>query len=133
MQIHVYWASISLHLNTVVESVMCILTPKNMMLSKIPIVRGATAVQDQDTGETHIMIINEGMWYGNRMNHSLINPNQLRHFQIEVCDNLFDKEEMHLTVPPKKPQYLYSVRGQLYMRIHMPLRIRNCKPVVMLH
>jgi hypothetical protein len=41
----------------------------------VPIVRGATAVQDQDTGETHIMIINKGLWYGNRMNHSLINPN----------------------------------------------------------
>jgi hypothetical protein len=68
----------------------------------VPIVRGATAVQDQDTGETHIMIINEGLWYGNRMNHSLINPNQLRHFQIEVCDNPFDKRGMHMTDPLTK-------------------------------
>jgi hypothetical protein len=68
----------------------------------VPIVRGATAVQDQDTGEAHIMIMNEGRWCGNRMNHSLINPNQLRHFQIEVCDNPFDKRGMHITGPLTK-------------------------------
>ena len=44
-------------------------------IKDIPIVRGATAVQDQDTGETYIFVINEGLWYGNRMYHSLINPN----------------------------------------------------------
>ena len=46
-------------------------------IKDIPIVRGATAVQDQDTGETYMLVINEGLWYGNRMHHSLINPNQL--------------------------------------------------------
>jgi hypothetical protein len=33
----------------------------------VPIVRGATAVQDQDIGETYILVINEGLWYGNGM------------------------------------------------------------------
>ena len=47
-------------------------------------------------------MINEGLWYGNRMNHSLINPNQLRHFQIEVCDNPYDKNEMHIIDPVTK-------------------------------
>jgi hypothetical protein len=41
----------------------------------VPIVRGATAVQDQDTGETHIMIINEGLWYGNK------DPQDLLYYQ----------------------------------------------------
>jgi hypothetical protein len=48
------------------------------------------------------MRINEGLWYGNRMNHSLINPNQVRHCQIEVCDNPFDKRGMHITDPVTK-------------------------------
>ncbi len=35
----------------------------------VPIV-SATAVQDQAVGETHIIMKNERMWYGNWMNHS---------------------------------------------------------------
>ena len=45
-------------------------------IKDIPIVRGATAVQDQETGETIIIIVNEGLWYGDKLDHSLINPNQ---------------------------------------------------------
>jgi hypothetical protein len=51
-------------------------------IKDVPIVRGATAVQCQETGETFILIINEGLWYGDKMDHSLINPNQLRHFGV---------------------------------------------------
>jgi hypothetical protein len=62
----------------------------------IPIVQGATAVQDQQTGELIIMIINEGLWYGNKMDHSLINPNQLRYFGVKVNDNPFSPDNMYI-------------------------------------
>jgi hypothetical protein len=45
-----------------------------------PMVSGETAVQDQGTGEIEIFITNEDLWRGNRMNHSLINNNQLKNF-----------------------------------------------------
>jgi hypothetical protein len=87
----------------------------------VRIVRGATAVQDQDTGETYIMTINEGLWYGNQMNHSLINPNQLRHFQINVCDSPFDKRGMHITDPVTNISIHLLIKGTIiYADSHAP-------------
>ena len=56
----------------------------------VPIVSGATAWDDPATGETYILIINEGLYYGNKMDHSLINPNQIRAYGIPLWDNAND-------------------------------------------
>ena len=56
--------------------------------TNIPVAQGATAYTDKQTGITYILIVNEGLWFGNRMKHSLINPNQLRKFGIDLCDIL---------------------------------------------
>jgi hypothetical protein len=44
------------------------------------------------TGETIVLVFNEALWYGNQMDHSLINPNQLHHFGVTVSDNPYDKD-----------------------------------------
>ena len=49
----------------------------------------ATAYKDSD-GVTYILVINEAMYFGQEMDHSLINPNQIRHFGIPVSDNAYD-------------------------------------------
>ena len=36
------------------------------------------------------MVINEALYYGKKLNHSLINPNQLRCYETIVWDNPFD-------------------------------------------
>jgi hypothetical protein len=43
----------------------------------VPIVQAATAYDNRDTGETTILILNEAIWMGDQMEHTLINPNQL--------------------------------------------------------
>ena len=53
----------------------------------VPIVTGATAWTDQATGETWIILIHEAIWMADTMPHSLINPNQLRAYGIDVKDN----------------------------------------------
>jgi hypothetical protein len=53
-------------------------------------VTAATAYTCQDTGQTYILVINEALWFGDRLAHSLINPNQLRFGGITVNDNPFD-------------------------------------------
>ena len=53
----------------------------------VPIVQAATAWYSQHTGQTYILVFNEVLWMGDSMDHSLINPNQLRHYGIEVQDN----------------------------------------------
>ena len=50
----------------------------------VPIVNVATAFQCQETGQTYILILNECLWMGDTLKHSLINPNQLRHFGTKV-------------------------------------------------
>ncbi len=55
----------------------------------VPIVNGATKYTDQVTGQVYILVINEGLWFGDKLTNSLINPNQLRYAGIIVQDNPF--------------------------------------------
>lgn len=56
----------------------------------IPIVSGATAFTNPKDDQTYILIINEGLYYGNNLDHSLFNPNQIRMHGHSVWDNPFD-------------------------------------------
>jgi hypothetical protein len=63
---------------------------------------------DPDTGQTYILVLNECLYYGNKLKHSLINPNQLCFGGTAVWDNVFDpnhdlsiKYEDNLTIPLK--------------------------------
>ena len=62
----------------------------NPPASDIPVVSGATAYDDPITGQTYILVINEALYYGSRLDHTLINPNQIRHFGIPLWDNPYD-------------------------------------------
>ena len=55
----------------------------------IPICTAATAF-DTDDGETIILEFGQGLWFGSRMERSLLNPNQCRHFGISICDDPTD-------------------------------------------
>ena len=57
----------------------------------VPIVSSATAYTYQKTGETKIIWIHEGLFFGEGLlGHSLVNPNQLRNFGLTVQDNPYD-------------------------------------------
>jgi hypothetical protein len=62
----------------------------------VPIVTGATAVTSPQTGLTYILVFNEAIWMGDVLDHSLINPNQLRAFGITVQDNPYSPTAMHI-------------------------------------
>jgi hypothetical protein len=51
-------------------------------IKSVPIVQAATVYDNRDTGETMILILNEAIWMGDQMEHTLINPNQLRAYGI---------------------------------------------------
>src|SRR6056300_44752 len=53
----------------------------------------ATAFTCPETGHNWILIVNEGLYFGASLDHSLINPNQIRIFGIPVWDNLFDPDK----------------------------------------
>ena len=58
--------------------------PSFKLLYNLPIVSGATTVMDSITGNSFIMVINEALYYGKKIDHSLINPNQLRCYETMV-------------------------------------------------
>ena len=60
-------------------------------MNDIPVARCATAYTDQGTGRTFILIFNETLYFGSSMDHSLINPNQMRASGIAVSDNPYDQ------------------------------------------
>jgi hypothetical protein len=45
------------------------------VIKSVPIVQAATAYNNMDTGKTTILILNEAIWMGYQMKHTLINPN----------------------------------------------------------
>jgi hypothetical protein len=55
----------------------------------IHIVSGVTAYDHPQHG-TILLTIHQALWYGTKMDHSLINPNQLRSYGVPVWDNPFD-------------------------------------------
>jgi hypothetical protein len=65
-------------------------------MRNVPIVTGATAITNTETGETTILVFNEAIWMGNQLDHSLLNPNQLRHHGIVVQDNPYDDTLLQL-------------------------------------
>ncbi len=71
-------------------------TPKYEAVHDIPVVTAATAVQLQSSGETIILVINQGLWFGDTLDNSLINPNQLWHHGTVVADNHFDPKGIYI-------------------------------------
>ena len=79
----------------------------------IPICTAATAV-DMDSGETIILEFGQGLWFGDRLNHSLINPNQCRSYGISVCDDPTDQNRDIDMDLPENYFLLFRMRGTTY-------------------
>ena len=57
-------------------------------LNDVPIVSRATAWDDTASGQTYTIVINEALYYGTKLDHSLINPNQIRAYGVPFWDVL---------------------------------------------
>jgi hypothetical protein len=55
-------------------------------MQDIPILQAGTAYDDPYTEETFILVINQGLYFGDNLPNSLINPNQMRANVLEVDD-----------------------------------------------
>jgi len=77
-------------------------------MTSVPIVSGATTYHHPN-GSSYILVINEALYYGKKLTHTLINPNQIRHNGIGFWDNPYDSshqlsidiDEHGLTIPMK--------------------------------
>jgi hypothetical protein len=60
-------------------------------MGNVTIVSAATAYDDPVSGDTFILVFNESLYSRKQLDHSLINPNQLRSYGI-FWDNPFDPD-----------------------------------------
>ena len=70
-------------------------------MKDIPIVSAATGYTSVN-GRNYILVFNEALYISD-MEHTLINPNQCRHFGADVQDNPYhDNEPMAITRPDEE-------------------------------
>jgi len=100
----------------------------------VPVVTAATAWTDQESAETWILVFHEGLWMPDAVEHSLLNPNQLRAFGTHVNDNAFDGSPVFLTDPDRDmviPFHTYGVNLGFETRTPTQDELENCRKVVL--
>jgi len=63
----------------------------------VPIAKAGTAWTSSELETTFMLVVNEVLWMGNKMEHTLVNPNQMRLFGITLQDNLVCESLLYLT------------------------------------
>jgi hypothetical protein len=84
-------------------------------ISNIPVATVATAWDDPRDGSTTVLIINEALYFGDRMPHTLLCPNQLRYNGIIVNDTpkIFDPNSSQSIIIPGKLKLPLKMHGVL--------------------
>jgi hypothetical protein len=103
-------------------------------LKGVPIVAGATAYDDTASGLKYILIFNETLYYGSKLDHTLINPNQVRNYGIGFCDNPFDKERGLLIDVNDElwiPMYTYGTKIQFLSRKPTVSELQTCPRIIL--
>jgi hypothetical protein len=103
-------------------------------LEGVPIVTGATAPDDRTNGLTYILLFNEALYDGTKLDHSLINPNQIRSYGIDFWDNPFDRERgllIDVNEELKIPMHSNGTKIQFATRTPTEEELKDCPRIVM--
>jgi hypothetical protein len=57
----------------------------------VMVARCGTVWMSPNTGHEYLLVGDQMLWFGSQMDHSLINPNQIREYGIPMCDNPFSQ------------------------------------------
>ena len=63
-------------------------------IRKVPLAMGATVWTNSQDGAPILLIFYKAFWIGDKLHHTLINPNQLRSYGVDLQDNPFAKEDL---------------------------------------
>ena len=74
----------------------------------VPVVTGATVWTNVTDGTAYLLIFHESLWMGDKLDHTLVNPNQLQAYGINVQENPFDAKPLSITTDDASVE-LYSV------------------------
>ena len=73
-------------------------------MKNIPVATVATLWINPSDGQSYILIIHQALYFGDRLNSTLLNPNQMRAYGTKVEDvpRQFDKNSSHSIFIPEK-------------------------------
>ena len=63
----------------------------------VPVVTGATVWTNTMDGTAYLLIFHESLWMGDKLDHTLVSPNQLRDYGVSIQDNPFDTKPLSIT------------------------------------
>ena len=101
-------------------------------ITDVPIVTGLTAWDCTTTGVTYILVFHESLYYGNKLDHTLINPNQIRHNGIDYWDNPYDRRHglcINVDRGPKINLNLEGTKISFQSRVPTQKELDNCEYV----
>ena len=81
-------------------------------ITDVPVVTGATLWTSPHDGDEYILIFNEALWMGNTLQHTLVNPNQLRAYGTTIQDNPFASPPLKFE-PPTGPTIPLTTMGTI--------------------
>ena len=81
------------------------------MIKSVPIVQVDTAYDNTETGDNTIIISNEAIRMGETMDHTLVNPNQLRAYGMKVQDNPFAEAPIFIATEDHDFMPRFSYKG----------------------
>ena len=103
-------------------------------VNDVPIVHAATAWQSPETGQTYILVLNEALWMGDSMDHTLVNPNQLRHFGTHVQDNPTSSHPLSIITADNEFSMELSIAGTIvFADTHCPTEkeLHDCPHIIL--
>jgi hypothetical protein len=102
-------------------------------MKDVPVVSAATAWTNDDSGETFILLFHQVLWYGNKLSHSLLNPNQIRHFGHALCDDVTDSTRF-FGIETEDVSIPFTMKGtNIFFETRVPTtwEMDNCRMIVM--
>ena len=81
-------------------------------ITDVPVVTGATLWTSPHDGDEYILIFNEPLWMGDTLQHTMVNPNQLRAYGTTVQDNPFSPSPLSFD-PPNGPVIPLTTMGTI--------------------
>ena len=81
-------------------------------ITAVPVITGTTLWTSSQDGDEYILIFNETLWMGDTLQHTLVNPNQLRAYSTTVQDNPFASSPL-IFDPPTGPVIPLTTMGTI--------------------
>ena len=104
------------------------------VIKNIPIVLEATSWTSLELAETFIIFLHEGLWMNTTMDHTLVNPNHLRHFGVTVQDNQYSNSPLYIESPDRDfvlPLIVEGTNIMAHTRTPTGEELATCRHIVL--